>query len=612
MNLIKKKVDESLKIIDLFRDYINYFEIGFDKVKSEVVNNLKNMINNKYPEKRRKLLERVEALNIDTFSELELSQQQKLIFQTYALLKQFDNILDDIYNIVDKYSFATSEFVDSDLSSTTKHNSINQEQIIKKHYIDYLKTYKKITQVNVTDKFSDILINSIMKNSDQKNMEQLENINSLFIKYPETIQLFAHVMQTTIDRYSHDKDVQSKNIISFIMELIEHDKAKVLQHFHDISADKRIEEKRKIKIGSRNPFLRRFGLVPSGNFIPIKDLFSNMKNLQKERDHPEAIFKKIHKETKVGIIVLQNITHNPISYELWNLFNTNTIMSANSGITEDFIKSRVTIHPLEPDKKWIFSSYQFFGSLDSQQFYIIETLNDTLYRFLYPWIIKSYEDKTQKDRISIHYRKINGLLNYLEINKEYEKCEDRITIYQKIKEKNLEKMFFKTGEPNIDALVKESLVHIDSSKIKSESIFRIRDVINKMIKNAKNPLDTITFVIYNNKIFDTFINTVISMYKEFYIVKDDTRVSFGFSEVFSTYLSDIQNLKSSFSKELNDIYLKKIEEERKEIESITDKHKLLIYIENIINETLDKILTYNSNIYQSLIFKSNLLKVGII
>ncbi|MFW9930002.1 MAG: hypothetical protein ACFFD1_11470, partial [Candidatus Thorarchaeota archaeon] len=70
MNVIKNKIEESVKLVDKFREYYDYFEIGFSKLKSNVVNHLKHMIFDKYPDQRNKLLNRIQAINIEAFSEL--------------------------------------------------------------------------------------------------------------------------------------------------------------------------------------------------------------------------------------------------------------------------------------------------------------------------------------------------------------------------------------------------------------------------------------------------------------------------------------------------------------------------------------------------------------
>lgn len=620
MDIIKKKVEESIKLLDLFREYYHYFKIGFQKLKPKIVSKLEDNIFDKYPERRKKLLDRIKSLNLKVFMEIEPIDQQKLIFQTYYLLKQFDNIIEDIYQIIKKYSFENSEFIDSELTSSIINNSIEKEQKLRKQYKNFVKIYNKFTEINVTEQFSQIVIN-LMKDADETEIQkQINNINLLFKKYINTIHLYSHIMQYILDCYS---DKKYKIITELIMKLIEQDKAYILQPNTFISKPKKITSKR----GPQNPFLRNFGLVPSGKFKLIDQLFPKLKNNTSE--NIDTLFNKISKETKINIIVLQNITSNPISHELWNLIdiqNANSYGSENSGITENLIKKTTTIVKLKPEQKsWTFGSYKIFGSEDVNNFYIIETLNNKLFRFLRHWI--SLSSSNNLNETVIPASKINGFLNYLNIHKKLNKNTpkseeiDRISIYQNIQEKSLENMFFKKTPPNIETLIEKSQFMIDSTKIKSECLFRIRDIINKTIKTIKNPIDQIGYIMHYSVIFDIFISTIFGIFWEYYdIIKKIERheqnsqknIKIQFPEIFSTYLYEIKSLKYQFARALHNEYIKKIDNNKIEIQSISTKEKLIVYIEKMIQTVLNELISQDKNIYQSIYFKYNLLKVEIL
>ena len=86
--------------------------------------------------------------NIESFAQLSCKDQQKIIFQIYTLIVRVDNILKNIYKIVDLYSFTNSEFIDSDITTSDKHNSIDKENEIRKHYIQFTKANEKLKLLN--------------------------------------------------------------------------------------------------------------------------------------------------------------------------------------------------------------------------------------------------------------------------------------------------------------------------------------------------------------------------------------------------------------------------------------------------------------------------------
>lgn len=596
MDVIKNKVEESVKLVDKFREYYDYFEIGFSKLKPNIVNHLKHMIFDRYPDQRKKLLNRIQAINIEAFSELSPKEQQKLIFQTYYLLKQMDIVIYNIYKIFNEYSFEKSAFVDSELSSSIIFNSRNKEQNIKKYYDHFIETYHKITEMDIIEKFSNLIMYSIEKPSQGANaidniINLVININELFQKYPDTIHLFSHIMQELLNTYTSK---EYKKLIQTITKLIEDDKAFILQSSISLSNKKN---------GSQNPFLRGFGLIPSEEFTTIEKLFSGI-NKSTNSSNKNNIFQQIAKKENVNILVLQNITTNPISHELWKLLNSDISNSGQdeskfSGITENLIEKTTTIKLLDPDKKWELSSYKIFEA-KSDDFYILETLNNKSYRFLRYWIPKNPE----KQITPIHRSKINGLLNYLNINGVIKES-DRIAMYQKLQEPSLKNIFFHGKKPDIEKLINDSQFQIDASKIKEECWFNIKKIVYKKIKSIKNPVNQIGFIAHDSAIFDSFSSTILSMYNT--IISPVLQSKSDFSELFSSYLYELRNLRYEFIKLLHNEYVKRAEDDIDIINALHNKEQLLIYIENFIKKVMNDIISQEKNIYQSIIFKNNLL-----
>ena len=139
MDLVEKKIDDSIKIIDLFKEYLYHFNIIFKKLKYDTVEKFRIKLEKEYPETKKKLLERIKSIKSESFHSLNLNDKFKLIFQSYALIVRFDNILDFIINIINNFSVNSSIFVDSEISSSYKNKIIIKENEIGKQYINYIK-----------------------------------------------------------------------------------------------------------------------------------------------------------------------------------------------------------------------------------------------------------------------------------------------------------------------------------------------------------------------------------------------------------------------------------------------------------------------------------------
>ena len=299
MDIVEKKIDDSIKIIDLFKDYLYYFTVVFKKLKYDTVENFKNKLEREYPDTKKKLLERIKAIKSESFNLLNLDNKSKLIFQSYALIVRFDNILDFINNIINSFSANSSIFVDSDLTSSYKNEVINKEMEIGKQYINYIKIKRNNSNEFVLNKFYTIIWKQLKEIESEKIIIQVKNINDLFRKYPETIELYYHIIQNILENYSYSDDTYLKQLVFYIINMVEDDKSHILQEsLQFVELDKSKKKILNIQRGSKNIFLRTFGLVPSNEFLPLDKLFSNKLSENKIRNnkHSDEILEKISKK----------------------------------------------------------------------------------------------------------------------------------------------------------------------------------------------------------------------------------------------------------------------------------------------------------------------------
>ncbi len=336
------KINAAAKVIEIFRDFYPEFKKSFDKLCENVVIQLEKNLHKDFDDKKNKLIDRIKSINSLSYDELDGASKQKLIFQTFELIKQFDNILFALHDIIKKYSVQESVFVDSDISDSSKMSAIKSEKILMKSFIEFSKQYNnKIMMQDTTWFYFSMLLNTISDNI----LSDLDNINSLYRKYKNTIELYAYFMQYVLDTYD-------KTVNEYVLGLIDGNKTYSLQYNG---------EKKK---GPQNPFIRKFGLIPYTDFLSISELFdvSSKSGMKKKLDHP--------------VIILKYITEIPINYKLWELVDYYKAKDkgigkgfTERGIDEYLIERMKTINYMPENRKWDFSSFEYIDDKRAKEYY---------------------------------------------------------------------------------------------------------------------------------------------------------------------------------------------------------------------------------------------------
>jgi len=190
---------------------------------------------------------------------------------------------------------------------------------------------------------------------------------------------------------------------------------------------------------------------------------------------------------------------------------------------------------------------------------------------------------------------------------------DRTPQYQYIHSRSLNKLFLKFPT-DIEAMIQSSHIEIEADKIKTEISFRIMRDVKKSIKAVNNPVKQISILIHKKIMFNIFIDTIIELYRDFYQdpLKDDTRIKFKTSEILCTYLADLEKIEQTFRKELHKIYMERVRIDISNIENIKTIMQLIVYAQDIIKHALDQTITHKSNIYQSMVLKAKMMRVGLV
>ena len=193
----------------------------------------------------------------------------------------------------------------------------------------------------------------------------------------------------------------------------------------------------------------------------------------------------------------------------------------------------------------------------------------------------------------------------------------RISAYHKIQERIiLKNMFlpvkFDTNKINIQSRI------IDAKELRNKLLAQlthgINNIISKEFKDGRliRTHKDIADIIHNNILENIFSSIIIEQYK-IYEYKNENISKFTESEIFKTFIAQINLLAASFKREMHSKYIDtKIDNNI----FINDDRNKMIYINkifiDIITFVLGKFIKDESNIYQALIYKNSLLKLTLI
>ncbi len=534
-----------IKIKDLiyhFQIYLVCFSNIFGKLKSDKVDLFRQYVS--------ELVRLNKKLHVQQYS-----ADLGAAFKLYSALIKINNYVQDIVALINNYPINNSQFVDTSLSSFVIQDGVCKEKHIKNIYL----------QFNINDKqIACAVASELVK---KITLDDLVDIDNLFREYPNTLYLFAHIMQFMLNIYPNSPQ---------IINIIDNNKARALN-----------DTKNTTGAGPRNPFLRSFGLVPSGDYLPPAKLFG--------QTNQQVNFENIANKEKVNILILQHITNNPINYRIWNLISQYTSNKAAAGISLDMINNTNIIQLLDAQKTSRFSSYEIYAASAAADYYILETLNNKTYRFLRFWTLF----KNPAEKTIIKKNKIAGLLKYLGINTGAGANNvDRIASYQQIHNDVIAKnISMPPAAPNLPG------ISIDISSLKEKCMFRIKKIINDEYpannKNFyRNPQIEFNKIMHSKKIIAAVIDTIVTMYRTY------AQKTAHFSELFGTFLYELEQLKYNFGRALHNEYKK----ENNGFVANSAAH-FAIQIEIIIDKVLNYLISQNNNLFQVLAEKIRILDI---
>lgn len=498
----------------------------------------------------------------------------------------FDKIHINIQNTLDK-----TKNIETFLSQTYVVETITFHDKI-------LKLYNKIQLLN-SDSNKKLL--ECSKNILLKKIQPIYNqTQDVIIKYITNQQQELHQYPFAIDLYI----LLIEEILSKINP--EH-KQLPFQIYNTLELDKNFilktnsSDKTKFKKSNAiNPPYKRFNLIPITPMYSINEIAQYLFKIS-VKTYKE--FEKLCDTKNYGLILISSNTYSPILYDIIHLCNwriSQDFSKTNGdkyGLNPEIIERYITIRKNTIKTKWNFS---ISVSYKSQEYVVIlESIGDS-FRLLANYF-------SNDTLIFIRASSVTELINS-ENNTTKELS--RVFNYNQHQINIAKKNMFLPIKVDMEK-IKENSIIIDPKYLRNTIYLKLLNEF-KSTFNAKKINDNYSYaqIIHNDNFLNIFSEILIKeFYTYLYANYDEYSKRVGLSEVISSFINVIYINQREFTKEFHDYFKNNIIESTVFEEDNSKKSTLILYhFDNLLQYVLNKIITNDSNVYQTMIYKINLLK----
>jgi len=429
------------------------------------------------------------------------------------------------------------------------------------------------------------------KNSINDNITKFHNI---FLEHINGISLYSNVMQNLLEKYQPTAKSKNNHTYENILYFIEIAKNYVIK-------DSTFELFKKIEIPKDNPKLQRYGLIPSTNLMKLNKLLSLILNDESKTINSSSL-DNIADKLKIGFIVFKHIVYDPIEYNIQSLLSKDIYKKYEQpkeyGINEKVINRFKNINEYPNQKKVTFSTEII--NEKATKFYVLETLDGNLYRCLSNKFNNSniYNISSQLSTIIIQSTK----------NVKYQL---RASSYNSIMiNKSLKNMFYgkKFDLRLFDELSQNFDMQLIKSNILNNLMKKIDDIIEiKFDGDLQNNVDVIS-LLHDTKLYDEFIHSIMLNFEKGKMNTESKNVFTGgkvpFSEIFSTFIIELESSAQKFSKELHDAYMRlQLKNNVFELPKIQKLVEIKDYIKAIMSNSIKLVINESDNLFTSLNYK---------
>jgi len=606
--LIKERLEESAKLYKIFIEY-------FDK--------LKPLLTNEYGQINKDIETFLTSLKTEyihlskKFDVLTIQMSAKNQDITDSLIEFYANYTSYYINInrlinLFNASHLQSENIHNDnLSQTYKLETSDLLAILILDYTNYNKKYQHV-DVILMETFSDFIFTEC-----DKSYEFFERIRKAFKKNEYCIDLYAKIVGKIIEHMYNSKNMKD---LSRITNANETDK------------DEFLTKNAKNKVNSydvhiMNPYLKTFSLVPVSELMPFDAIVEKIFNVKfgghdippvkgsirrlvggrKETvDSGYDNLDKYCKKNNLCVILLHRVIYHPVVYDIRRLSLTQSGPGSKikPGINPSVVKDYDTIIKIDKDQNYDFS-YHILGVPDVETNYVIEKVADDHYRILSPYF--------NSTTYSIPKHKVNDLVFYI---RSKPLAPTRVSCYHKNATQKSTRNMFARNKVNLNEIETKS-EDIDTQLIKNDIYYKIRSHLQDLVEKEYEHADKIrgimqlNEIIHDQNIKNIFINTIFNNYKlgkKMYSSQTFDGGNFSFSEIMSSFLSELDATTRRFMKNLHD-ELNRIKIDSDVFKATDKEHNIMKLLDEIVLNSINFVISDKDNIFSVINYKYLLLNL---
>ena len=523
----------------------------------------------------------------------------------------FDKIHTNIQNTLNKTknieTFLSQTYV---IETVMFHEKIlklyNKIQLLNDEYNQKLLEYSKYILLREIQPINNQIPNTIIS--------YILNIQQDLHKYPFAINIYTLIISDILSQINQ----QHKQLPFQIYNILESDKNFILKT--NLTS---LTSQTKLKYSSLlNPHFKRYNLIP---VTPMYSINKIAQFLFKTSVKTYKDFEKICIEKNYGLILISSNTYSPILYDIYHLYNFqmsqefSKINSEKYGLNPEIIERFITIYKNSIKSKWNFSISITFKS---QEFIVVlETIGDS-FRLLSnyflsdaPVFIRSssitelitFANNKSNSKIN---KKINNFTNSVNKENSVNKKTSRVSDYNQHQINIAKKNMFLPIKADMEK-IKENSEIIDPKYLRNSLYLGLLKEF-KSLFNSKKIINNYSYaqIIHNENFLNIFSEILIKeFYTYLYANYDEYSKKVGLSEIIASFSNVIYINQREFTKKLHDYFKNNLIESSVFEEDDVKKSTILLYhFDNLLQYVLNTIITNDSNVYQNLIFKINLLK----
>jgi len=605
-DLIIEKIGIATSVIDTFNAYFTKASLFINILNSEDMTNVQKLIkqNGINAEMLKKMVDELASIT----PELSFDKLCDQIFHLFKVLKELDNILDNIHELLS----VDIRVHERDISTTASAETLSMLNNVLQVYTTYIAQGKGLND-KILMHLAKILCS---RRTTTFTMDCAKITQSRYRLWDITVELYSTYINLMLNHFYSNKDPRRYELT----EQIEDDKTWQLTQYDILKWNKT----RFVSVNTEKItplFITEWGLIPQSLLRPLQEIYKNIFQVDKiEGDHQSVVHQVAKlKQTSINLIVIEKIMPRSVEHDITKVVGKvadSYRIQDRAGVSQKALEKFNTLTIRSTDlwkfKVSLYTSGQLNKLKTLDSYYIIETIDNISYRILLPYPLRH-------NNYAVQGRSISKLLRHIHHKKKLDITHSRITEYNKILELKLYQSLKATPKIDLQIIATSSSLNIDIGMVRQKIQIRLMEIYDELIIHGKFNLFYLRDIIFHPKLITQFIDAQISIYHQdkldFKLVADPTlkRKKFNQNDIFVTFLLHASGGVRDFQREMNDNFheiVAEISSDDMDTWSYdTRKIQFREIFNNIIDATLKRIFTSENNAYQNVKYKANILNV---